>query len=838
MRPGFCGSLYGLSLLFLAGALSAAEPVTFEKQIASFVKQHCVDCHGPDEHKAAFRIDELKPDFRTAQTATRWIHVHDKLVAGEMPPADQPRPPAKELNEVIRWVHDNLHTASLEKQRKEGRVVLRRLNSIEYENTLSDLFGIPVDVKFLLPEDNTAAGFDNISAVLDVSATHYLNYQEAAEKAIQTAIPYRPPGEFTHQHTGKEITEKFTVYKDVLGKNSRLLGDALLIHARLPDYIPIPTAQVPMNGRYRVQVSAYAIGTNGQTLTMALIARPLSGRRSDPDVVICRDVLPDKASVFEGEFELNRYTTVNIHGWGLPDRYAHFLATRNKGPVEDFKGPGLVVEWVKIDSVSPEFPPASYQQLFGDVPLKPRQVAKAELEKRAVPKINLSRPDSGWQYDPLVPASANMKDDAERLLRKFLPRAFRRPVPEDVQQKYVAQVHARLDQKYTFQEAMMYGYKAILASPQFLFLNEPGNAQLTSERDYASTRLDDFAIASRLSYFLWSSTPDQELLDSAAKGDLSHKDKLRAQVERMLNDPRAHRFTQNFVGQWLDLRKINATTPDPQIYNEYDNFLFWSLPQETELFFEEILKHDRSLLEFVDSQWTFLNERLAQHYGIANVAGCELRKVELPASSHRGGVMTHGSVLKVTADGTGTSPILRGKWVLERIVGKPPAPPPPDIPAIEPDIRGATTIRQQLEKHRNSPACNACHKHIDPPGFALETFDAIGGYRTYYRASKQTKKGNVPGTRYFIGPDVEVGGETPDGRPFAGIEDYKQILLEDPSQLARNLTEKLLIYATGADLQFADREVVEQIVSSLREQNYGFRTLIHHVVQSRIFLNK
>jgi hypothetical protein len=267
------------------------------------------------------------------------------------------------------------------------------------------------------------------------------------------------------------------------------------------------------------------------------------------------------------------------------------------------------------------------------------------------------------------------------------------------------------------------------------------------------------------------------------------------------------------------------------------------MPRETQLFFEEILRADLPLTEFVHSNWTYLNERLARHYSIPNVPGGELRKVKLPPGSHRGGVLTQASILKVTADGTRTSPVLRGKWVLDRILGLPPAPPPPDIPAIEPDIRGATTIRQQLDKHRSTPACASCHRHIDPPGFALETFDVIGGWRDFYRGTRATRGGlaalpNYPGRTVFRGLDVEKGGETPDGRPFKDIDEYKQILLADRDQLARNLVRKVIIYATGAEIQFADREVIEQLIAKSRENRYGFRSLVHDVVQSRVFLNK
>jgi len=366
----------------------------------------------------------------------------------------------------------------------------------------------------------------------------------------------------------------------------------------------------------------------------------------------------------------------------------------------------------------------------------------------------------------------------------------------------------------------------------------------TAAGDLPSPKLDEYSLAERLSYFLWSTMPDDELLAAARKGELSKPATLRAQVERMLKSPKARRFTENFAGQWLDLRKIDATIPDPQLYGDFDYLLLWAMPRETELFFDEVLKNDLSLLSFVDSDWTILNERLAQLYGISDVEGNAFRKIKLPPGSHRGGVMTQASICKVTADGTRTSPVLRGKWILERIIGKPPQPPPPDVPTIDPDIRGATTIRQQLDKHRNTPACAACHVHIDPPGFALETFDPIGNWRDFYRVPVRPGRAMPIDIHAFNqrpvyrGPDVEKGDKTPDGRAFKDIDDYKKILLEDKDQLARNLTQKLIVYATGADIQFADREIVEQILAKIRARNYGFRRLIHEIVQSRVFLNK
>jgi hypothetical protein len=507
---------------------------------------------------------------------------------------------------------------------------------------------------------------------------------------------------------------------------------------------------------------------------------------------------------------------VDVSGWSLPfqRQFTDRNLTQGK-PLEEYAGPGVVLQWIELEGPLDAFPSPGYQNLFGNVPLKGR-----------------------YKGDTLRPESVDSRADAARLMPLFLARAFRRPVSDELVQYYVGIVHSELDRKQTFEQAMLMGYRAALCSPNFLYLAEP-----IGHRPEKPAALDDYAVAARLSYFLWSTLPDNELLRLARQGQLTEPAILRAQVERLLKDPRASRFVDNFTGQWLELRKINDTVPSPELYGEFDDFLFWSMPQETRHFFEEVLRSNRSLTEFVHSDWSYLNERLAQHYGIPGVPGGELRLVKLPADSPRGGVMTQASILKITADGTKTSPILRGKWVLEKIVGQPPAPPPPNIPAVEPDIRGATTIRQQLDKHRNIESCAACHRHIDPPGFAMESFDVIGGWRDFYRGTVVKREAlvtlaNYPGRKVVRGLDVDCQGVMPDGRSFQSIVDYKQLLLADSDQLARNLAEKLLIFATGAEIQFADREVVEQLVAKSRSDGYAFRSLIHDVVQSRVFLNK
>src|SRR5262245_2704248 len=558
---------------------SSAQDGIFQAKIRPFLDAHCVDCHGPEVHKAGLRFDKLKPEFADANSAAVWTKVHDKIAHGQMPPSKRRRPPQSDLTQTTKWLNEQLHAHGRARQEKEGRVVLRRLNNTEYENTLRDLLAVNVSVKRLLPEDNVAAGFDNISAALEISAGHLLSYQQAGEKAIRAAIPVAPQMPFSDKRTGKQIVEKSQLFEQGLGKFHYVKGDDLVIHARLPDnYNVIATALAPQKGLYRITASAYAIGTQGKPLTMAMICRS-ERERGAPETRICVDVPENKATVFEAEFEMNRECHAWLAPWTLPERYDFFLM---KVPdVATYQGPGLVVEWIKMEGPIGPWPPESYDRLFKDVPLKPRSVAKAEAEKRPIPKIRANRPESYLQnYDPLVPVSTKPKEDAERLIRDFLPRALRRPVSEDLKKHYVKLVHDRLDDKYTFLDAIVFGYKAIVTSSDFLFLREPGEPRLTEQKDFQSTRLDDHAIANRLSYFLWSSMPDAALRSAAEKGELSKPNSLRTNVDRMLNDPKSHRFTENFAGQWLDLRKIDDTTPDPRLYPEYDLFLHWSLPRE------------------------------------------------------------------------------------------------------------------------------------------------------------------------------------------------------------------------------------------------------------------
>ncbi len=381
---------------------------------------------------------------------------------------------------------------------------------------------------------------------------------------------------------------------------------------------------------------------------------------------------------------------------------------------------------------------------------------------------------------------------------------------------------------------MIASYTAVLASPGFVYLNEkPG-------------RLDDYALATRLSLFLWNSPPDDALRARAARGELSQPGVLRAETERMLSDPKSRRFAEAFLDYWIDIRKIEDSTPSTTLYNDYylDDALTEAALAETQLYFEELVRRDLPARNIVDSDFTFLNERLANHYGIPGVKGIAMRRVTLPPDSPRGGFMTQASVLKVTANGTTTSPVLRGKWIMERILGFEIPPPPASVPAVEPDIRGAVTIRQQLDKHRADKSCAVCHTKIDPPGFALESFDVMGAWRDKYRGvsdDKPAEKGLGKNGQPFVfhyGLPVDSSGELPDGRAFKDIRDFKRLLRSDDVTLGRNLAKQLVVYATGAPVRFSDRKQIDEILSGAKANEFGVRSLIHQIVQSEIFRNK
>jgi hypothetical protein len=440
--------------------------------------------------------------------------------------------------------------------------------------------------------------------------------------------------------------------------------------------------------------------------------------------------------------------------------------------------------------IYPQWPPESHVRLLGDV----------DLERGTL-------------------------EDAEKILRRFMPRAFRRPVTEEEVARYLALVRTRKEAGRSFEQSLRAGLSAVLCSPSFLCLREDVRPD---------GRINDFELASRLSYFLWATMPDAELLELAGGNRLHEPDVLAAQTRRLLGDPRSTRFIEHFTGQWLGLRNIDATTPDKHLYKDFDELLKVSMLQESHGFFRELLSKDLDVVNFLDSDFAMLNRRLAAHYGVPGVTSLDVQPTKLPPGSLRGGVLTQGAVLKVTANGTNTSPVIRGVWVLENILGRRVPPPPPNVTGIEPDIRGATTIREQLEKHRDVASCAQCHRHIDPPGFALESFDPIGRQRTHYLRWIPHPQ-NAEWGHVADGAVVDAAGKTSTGEAFGGIAEFKKLLLEHRAAFAACLAEKLLTYGLGRELGYSDRDDVAAVVARTASAGNGLGSLILSIVESPLF---
>ncbi|MCE9603275.1 MAG: DUF1592 domain-containing protein [Planctomycetia bacterium] len=803
------------------------------EEASPFLKFYCAECHGGATPDGGLSVEDLRFDAADPASFAKWVRLFDRVRKQEMPPKDQPQPTAAEREAYLKQLETKLHAASLERQLREGRVLVRRLNRNEYQNTLHDLLGITTDLKSLLPDDNTVAGFDNISTGLETSAVHLVRYQAAADKALAEALPVGPILNEAHRWTGRQFLDsRPKPNREGTAPFVRFEGDTLVLCALLYKHGSVTTRAAPIDGRYRIRASVRAVNNEGKPIPV-LIGKISSDRFAHErleHILSIQDAPAGKARVVEVEADLPRGEQIYIEGQGLT--FFNDLKKKLDGkPVGDaYAGPGLAVDWIEMEG--PLDAGVGYRRLFDALPQVPSRYLADTLAGKPVDGSWKKWPYPGeYSKYPLTPVSRDPQADAARLMRAFLPRAFRRPVSDATAEYFIQVCTDQLAQGEIFGDAMIAGYKAALCSPRFLMLVEKPGA------------LDDFALASRLSYFLWSSQPDDELLAIAARGELRKPDVLKTQTERLLNDRKAERFVANFTGQWLELRKIHDMKPDA-MYVEYDEKLAWSMPEETRSFFKEVLRHDLPTSSFLHSDWLMLNERIAKHYGIPNIDGMDFRKVALPKDSHRGGIVTQAGILKLTTNATYTSPVKRGAWILERILGLPPSPPPPNVAAIEPDIRGAVTIREQLALHKSVASCAACHVQIDPPGFALENFDVVGGWRDRYRSKEGGGSNqyvalvNYPERKVWLAKPVEASGETAAGESFRDIDAYKQLLLRDPDQLTRNLAEKLLIYGTGAVLQFSDREAVEQIVAEARAQKHGFRSLIHAVVRSRVFQTK
>lgn len=829
--------------------------------VHEFLAANCFACHDSQTKKGNLDLTALKFDPAEPKTFAVWVKVHDRVRDGEMPPKGMSQPDQATRAAFLKELARPLIATEEARIRREGRAVWRRMNRYEYENTLRDLLDAPwLQVKELLPEDGEAHRFNKSGTALGVSHVQISRYLTAAEYALREVLARteKQPETITKRYYARE-QRAFANKVDFSQFNTAperatfpLLGNAadiavlkkeapMTVGAADPvkrelesmgvvasSYEPLEIRfnqfKAPVPGRYKLRLSAHSFWAGPESEARwwkPSRTEAFPGRTREPITLYAEipprqmrwlgnvDVSPEP-SVQELEVYLLKDETIR------PDAVRLFRSRPPnwRNPLAEKDGqPGVAFRWLEV--VGPlydEWPGRGHRLLFGDLPFKKN--AKGQIEI----------------------ISQNAHADAAALLRNFLQRAYRHPQPQAVEedvQRFLKLVDAALKNGDSFSDAMITAYSAALCSPAFVTLEEkPG-------------RLDDYALASRLAYFLWNSEPDATLRELAARGALRKPAVLRAQVERMLGDARSQRFVNAFLDYWLDLRKANITSPDEWLYPDYylDDFLVESATAETRQFFAELVRGDLSARNVIASDFVMINERLAAHYGLSGVQGSQIRRVALPPDSVRGGLLTQASVLKVTANGTTTSPVVRGAWIMERILGKPAPPPPTAVPAVEPDIRGTTTLRQQLEKHRTQPSCNVCHAKIDPAGFALENFDVFGGWRDKYRALADGEKApgiGKNGQRFafrYIQP-VDAAGTLPDGQRFQDVRELKRLLLKDERQIARNLTNQLIVFATGAAVQFSDRPKVEALLDRAATKNYGVKALIQLIIESEMFRNK
>ncbi len=825
---------------------------------AEFLATHCYACHDSNTKKGNLDLTALKPDYADPKTFSVWVKVHDRIYEKEMPPKSAPQPDDAERAAFLKSIAQPMLAAESARIQKEGRAVWRRMNRYEYENTLRDLLGAPwLQIKELLPEDAEAYRSNKVGEALAISHVQMSRYLKAAEEALREVIAHdaAQPEKKIKKYYARE-QRAFTGHVEFSQFNTAseratfpLIGNAadvavlkqqapMTVGAADPvkrelegmgvvasTYEPLEIRfnqfKAPVAGRYKLRINAHSFWAAPES--EAKWWRPSrdvasAGRTREPITLYAE--IPPRQMRYLGTFDVHPEPSVQemevylLKGETIRPDAARLFRSRPpnwRNPLAEKDGqPGVSFRWMEAEGpIIEEWPTAGHRLLFGNLPMRKKGKDDIEIVSK----------------DPHA--------DAEALLRGFLARAYRRPVVEADLQRFLKLADDAMKTCGDFKEAMITAYSAVLCSPAFVTLEEtPG-------------RLDDYALASRLSYFLWNSEPDAALRELAGKGALRKPAVLRAQMDRLLADPRANRFIEAFLDYWLELRKINNTSPEEVMYADYylDDYLVESAQAETRAFFAELLRKDLPARNLVASDFAMINDRLSSHYGLPNVDGSAIRRVQLPADSVRGGLLTQAGVLKVTANGTTTSPVLRGAWIMERIVGMTIPPPPPAVPAVEPDVRGATTIRQQLEKHRTLASCNACHAKIDPAGFALENFDVFGGWRDKYRALVDGEKApgiGKNGQRFafqYVQP-VDPSGVLPDGRKFQDIRELKKLLAADERQIARNLARQLIVFATGAPVRFGDRPQVESILDRAAPRGYGVKSMIQAIVESKMFQYK
>lgn len=744
--------------------------------VLQFVDQYCVECHNREAKTAGLDLDTLSNAADLTAHSQVWEHVVRKLAARQMPPPKEPRPKEAAYDSVIGSLERMLDDEAAEHPNPGRTETLRRLNRTEYQNAIRDLLALEIDATALLPRDESSHGFDNVT-VGDLSPTLLDRYVTAAQIISRLAVgtPRRVPGGDTIR-----IRADLTQEEHVAGLPIGTRGGTLIPY------------QFPQDGSYEIQVrlardrNEHVEGLHephelevllDRERVALLTVKPPSGDQEHQTVDASLKVrIPVKAGPHQLGVTFLKNPSSLLETKRQPYQ-AHFNMHRH-----------------------PRMSPALFQVSITG-PFAATGVGETPSRRR----IFVCRPTK----------PEDEEDAARQILTTLMRRAYRRPVTdEDLKKPWEFYRQGR--EAGDFDAGIEMALSAVLVSPHFLFRVEADPPDVTPKTAY---RLSDLELASRLSFFLWSSIPDDELLDLAARGELGNRTVLEQQVRRMLRDARSRTLVSNFADQWLHLRNLDSMTPDLRLFPDFDDNLRQAFRQETEHHFTRVLREDRSVLDLLKSDFTYLNERLAKHYGIPSVYGSRFRRVPLGNQSERGGLLRQGSILTVTSYATRTSPVIRGKWILENILGTPIPPPPANVPALkENTVSSSLSVRERLAEHRANVACASCHNHMDPVGFALENFDAVGRWRTVEE-----------------GKPTDATGGLPDGSEFSGVAGLEHALLNRPDLFVSTMAEKLLTFALGRGVESFDAPAVRKIVRDARADDYRFSSLILGIASSTPF---
>jgi cytochrome c551/c552 len=771
--------------------------------VLSLVQTSCIACHDAAVKSGGIDFKALQSPRTFEESRDTWEKVAEKLKTGQMPPPGIPRPPAAAITAATHWLETEFSRQDRLIKPDAGRVAAHRLNRAEYNNTIRDLLGVDIRPADNFPADTAAYGFDNNSDALNLPAALLEKYVDAAERAVYTALfgPERYKPAVVHYSSpvrlndsrGRSSLPKDLFHYDESGLST--LHSSHFLH------------RFPVDAEY-----SFRLVLNGHRPNQSEPAHPalfIDGKLARESEVDATDlegqIVEFRTRVTAGEHLLSATYLRNYHG--LPPAYGGpepskrppeaLITTRGKLTEKDIEVLRKYGTKIKTDSIERRVD-NRYEAIDIGGPFNQVTAPSPESLRRLYV--------CGHTAGKHAPACART------ILTSFVKRAFRRPVTPKEVDPFIELVTLARNQGDPFEEGIAVALQAVLVSPDFLYRIERERPAPPGQQ---AVRVGSYELASRLSYFLWSSMPDAELLRVAGEGRLAQPSVLDAQVRRMLRDPKAFALVENFAGQWLQFKNIDVVRPDLERFREFDEGLRQAMRRETELFLDNVFRHNRSVLELLNANYTFLNERLARFYGIDGVSGEEFRRVELAGKPRGGGILEQASILTISSYSTRTSPVLRGKWILENILNAPPPPPPPGVSTLDESKAESGTMREQMEQHRKNPACSSCHARMDPLGFGLENFNAIGAWRT--------QDGKFP---------IDAAGTLPDGRSFRTPAELKALLLEDRDVFVRGLTAKLLMYALGRGLERSDRPTVAAIADKLAGQDYAFSQLVLAIVHS------